>query len=84
MTGRGDQADPFGVVAAALGCAPGSLSNDSGMYRDHGWDSFGHVSVITAIEDALGISIPNDDVTKLTTMSAIVAFFDRHRRVGPV
>ena len=48
------------------------------MYRDHGWDSFGHVSVILAIEGVLGVSIDNDEAWKLTTMKAISEFFNRH------
>ncbi len=47
------------------------------MYRDHGWDSFGHVSVIVALEEAYGISISNDEMMILTTMKSIVEFTER-------
>ncbi len=73
--------DPFGVVAQALRCPGDSLSMESAMYRDHGWDSFGHVSVIVALEEAYGISIPNDEMMILTTMKAIVEFTERSREV---
>lgn len=73
--------DPFGVVAQALRCPRDSLSIESAMYRDHGWDSFGHVSVIVALEEAYGISIPNDEMMILTTMKAIVEFTERSREV---
>ncbi len=73
--------DPFSVVAQALRCPSDSLSMESAMYRDHGWDSFGHVSVIVALEEAYGISIPNDEMTILTTMKAIVEFTERSREV---
>jgi acyl carrier protein len=66
--------DPFTVVAQALRCSRDSLSIESAMYRDHGWDSFGHVSVIVALEEAYGISIPNDEIMSMTTMKAIVEF----------
>jgi acyl carrier protein len=49
------------------------------MYKDHGWDSFGHVSVIMALEKAFGISIPNNEIMTLTTMKAIVDFSERFR-----
>lgn len=74
--------DPFSVVAQALGCPRDSLSMESAMYRDHGWDSFGHVSVIVALEEAYGISISNDEMMILTTMKAIVEFTERTREVG--
>ena len=48
------------------------------MYRDHGWDSFGHMRVITAIETVLGVSIGDGEALMLTTMTAIVEFFNRH------
>lgn len=41
------------------------------MYRDHGWDSFGHVRVIVALEAAYGIRIDDDAIGKYTTMRAI-------------
>ena len=69
--------DPFGVVAKALQCPRDSLSLKSAMYRDHGWDSFGHVNVITALEEAYGISISNDEMMILTTMKSIVEFTER-------
>lgn len=34
--------DPYEVVAAALKRPRESLTEDSAMYRDYGWDSFGH------------------------------------------
>jgi acyl carrier protein len=69
--------DPFTVVAKALGCPRESLTVESGMYRNHGWDSFGHVTVILAIEEACEITIPNDQMMSLNTMKAIVELFQR-------
>jgi acyl carrier protein len=50
---------------------------ESAMYRDHGWDSFGHVSVMVALEKAYGISISNDEMMLLTTMQSIVELIER-------
>ena len=79
MTFSSKSPNPFVVVAQALRCSRDSLSIESAMYRDHGWDSFGHVSVIVALEEAYGISIPNDEVMSLTTMKAIVKLSERSR-----
>jgi acyl carrier protein len=73
--------DLFSIVAQALRCTRDSLSMESAMYRDHGWDSFGHISVIVALEEAYGISISNDEMMMLTTMKAIVEFAGRSREV---
>ena len=77
MTPSAVPIDPFRVVAQALRCSHDSLSTESAMYRDHGWDSFGHVSVIVALEEAYGVSISDDEMIVLTTMKAIVEFTER-------
>ena len=66
----------LGIVARALGCAPELLSMDSAMYRHHGWDSFGHIAIISALEAAYRITIPNDFISTLVTMRSIVEFVD--------
>lgn len=81
MTFSGERPNPFSVVAKALSCSRDSLSIESAMYRDHGWDSFGHVSVIVALEEAYGISIPNDEIMRFTTMRAIVELSERSQAV---
>jgi acyl carrier protein len=63
--------DPFALVATALGCEPETLSMESAMYRDHGWDSFGHISIITALEEAYGISIEPSEIETYMSMAAI-------------
>ncbi len=63
--------DPFDLVAAALSCARDSLTMDSAMYRDHGWDSFGHIRIIAALEEAYRISIEPTDIEKYMSMAAI-------------
>lgn len=75
--------DPFMVVAQALCCSRDLVSSESAMYRDHGWDSFGHVSVIVALEEAYGIRISNEQVVNLTTMKAILELVDRLPTDGP-
>lgn len=78
-----ERRDPFTVAAEALLCPRESLSLESGMYRTHGWDSFGHVAVILALEDAYGIKIPNDEMMSLNTMKAIVEHCERSGNTGP-
>ena len=78
MTSCDAPPDPFHVVADALGCPKDALSARSAMYRNHGWDSFGHMRVITAIEKVLGVSIDDGEALMLTTMAAIVEFFNRN------
>ncbi len=69
--------NPFNVVAKALGCSSSSLSMDSAIYKDHGWDSFGHVSVIMELENAYGISIDDEVIEKYVTMRAIQQLYEQ-------
>lgn len=69
--------DPFEVVATALGCNSRSLSLEAGMYRTHGWDSLGHISVIVALQDAYNLRISDEELMSLVTMKAIVEFCER-------
>ena len=45
------------------------------MYRDHGWDSFGQVKVLLAVEEALEMNIDDDTAMTLTSVAAIRDFF---------
>jgi acyl carrier protein len=79
MTLNKEPADPFDIVANALGCSRASLSIDSAIYRDHGWDSFGHLRVILALEEAYGISIDNGEIEKYSTMREIHKLSEQFR-----
>lgn len=74
--------DPFSIVAKALGCSQASLSLDSAMYRDHGWDSFGHVNIVTALEESYDIRMKDVEVETYTTMRAIQQLYERLLRRG--
>jgi citrate synthase len=72
--------DPFEVVARVLGCPPAAITTESAMKRTHKWDSLGHVSVVTALEEAYGVSISDDEMLALTTMKSILEFHKRQTR----
>jgi acyl carrier protein len=71
--------DPFDIVASALGRPRGSLTMDSAIYRDHGWDSFGHLKVILALEEAYGITIGNEEIERYSTMREIHHLYEQLR-----
>ena len=49
------------------------------MYRDYGWDSFGHLQLILALEQAYGIEVSESNFKKYTTLQAIEELYDRLR-----
>ncbi len=48
----------FAAAAASFRCDPVSLQRSTGPHDIEGWDSFSHINLIFAIEDALGQSLP--------------------------
>jgi acyl carrier protein len=62
---------PADLVGTAIGCDPRSLSEDSEMYRTFGWDSFGHLNVLLALEREYGITVDDDAVDVYRTMHGI-------------
>lgn len=71
---------PMDLLAAALECPTDSLSSESAMYRDYGWDSFGHLRVILALEQAYGIEASESNFKKYTTLQAIQDLYERLMR----
>ncbi len=82
MMGGSDLPDPFDVVAKALGCSRENLSVESAMYRDHGWDSFGHVRVIQALEKAYSIHIDDAVIEKYVSIKAIKQLYEQLSKEG--
>ena len=67
------------TVAGALGIPVDEVSTEARMYELPSWDSFGHLSIILALEEALSVQIM-DDVTfsRLTSIEAISGYL-KHR-----
>ncbi|MBF0123817.1 MAG: acyl carrier protein [Magnetococcales bacterium] len=65
--------DLYVLIAEALGCAPQSLSDDSGLGTHPKWDSFGHLRVMLALEQHYGIDINDDTIDQFETMRSILA-----------
>ena len=55
-------------IAAVLGVAPESITPDARLAEDLGADSLDSVSLVLAIEDRLGIDMPDEDVEQLRTV----------------
>lgn len=77
MMAREVNPHPFDIVSQALNCPRESLSMNSAMYRDHGWDSIGHMNVIVALEEAYGVQIKDDELEMYSTMEAIYRLYQQ-------
>lgn len=73
---------PFDLVSGALARDRAAFTEDSAMYRDHGWDSFGHLEVVLAIERHYGVTIDEQSVEHYTSMRAILELYEHRRRMA--
>ena len=62
------------LIAEQLGLNVEQISSEAHFINDLGADSLDLVELIMAMEDALGIEIPDDDAQKLTHLGAVIAY----------
>jgi len=54
------------LVCEALGRAPGSLSEADTPWTVEEWDSIGHLSIISAMDEALNVSVNDEELRNFT------------------
>lgn len=59
------------IVAKALNLDPGDVSDASSQDTIPEWDSMGHLSLVTSLEDHFKISIAIPDAMKMTDVATI-------------
>ena len=62
------------IIATQLGVPAEQVTPDANMVNDLGADSLDVVELVMALEDELGIEVPDEDAQKLSTLSAVVAY----------
>ena len=61
------------VLASALGVSVERIGDDAARGRLRGWDSVGHVEVISALEDHFAVALDDAEVLRMTSLPEIVA-----------
>jgi acyl carrier protein len=59
------------VVSSVFGVEPQSLDESSSPESVEGWDSMGHVNLVTALEQHFDVSIDIDDVMEMGSVGKI-------------
>ena len=62
------------IIATQLGVNVEQVTPDANLVNDLGADSLDVVELVMALEDELGIEVPDEDAQKLSTPSAVVAY----------
>lgn len=62
------------VIATSLQLDASAITDELGFNAVPQWDSMAHINLMLALEDAFGVSIPDDDLVELTDVRAIRAY----------
>jgi acyl carrier protein len=63
------------VLAEVSGQSPDSFEPSTEMGSVPGWDSVGHLTILQKLSDHFEKEVPFDQLTELTSVSKISAFF---------
>lgn len=61
------------LIADLFQCSESELAGDTGPGDINGWDSLGHVSLMTEIQSKFGRHIPVEDAIEIESISDIVS-----------
>lgn len=62
------------IVVEQLGVNPDQVTREASFVDDLGADSLDSVELIMAVEEAIGLSIPEEEATTLTTVGGVVDY----------
>lgn len=67
------------VIAETLSCDVESVTMEAKLLEDLGADSLASVELLMALEEATGVSIDDDAMPNMKTVSDIVNYIDSHQ-----
>lgn len=62
------------LIAEQLGVTLDQVVSESNLISDLGADSLDVVELIMALEDELGVEVPDEDAQKMTTVGAVLSY----------
>lgn len=67
------------IIVDTLSYSVEDIKIESNLFDDLGADSLDAVELNLALEEAYGISIPDEDLAELKTVQDIVTYIDAHK-----
>lgn len=68
------------LIAEKLGKKPSDIKMTSRLIEDLGADSLDVVELIMTFEDEFGIALPDEDVSKMKTVSDIISYIENMKK----
>lgn len=69
------------IVAESLSCELEAVKMEANLTDDLGADSLDAVELNMALEEAFGLTIPDEDLEHLKTIGDIVAYLETHKEL---
>lgn len=66
----------YGLIANLFECSIDELSDETGPGDIPGWDSLGHVSLMSEIQDTFGKHIPVEDAIEVESIDDVVRLLE--------
>lgn len=67
------------IIVDALSCDEASVTMEANLFDDLGADSLDAVELNLALEEKLGVSIPDEEMANIKTVADIVAYVENHK-----
>lgn len=68
------------VVVKELSVEESAVTMEASFTQDLNADSIGMVELVMKLEDAFGISIPDEDAEKIKTVGQVVEYIEKHKK----
>lgn len=67
------------IIMVTLGCEEDAVTPDANLFEDLGADSIDMIEMAVVIEEEFGLTISNEEVERLTTISNVIQYVDNHQ-----
>lgn len=67
------------IIVDSLSCDADSVTLEANLFDDLGADSLDAVELNLALEEKLGVSIPDEEMANMKTVADIVAYVENHK-----
>lgn len=67
------------IIVDSLSCDAASVTMEANLFDDLGADSLDAVELNLALEEKLGVSIPDEEMANMKTVSDIVTYVESHK-----
>lgn len=66
------------IITDTINCSEDKITLEANLKDDLGIDSLDSMELMMAVEDAYGITVPEEELPNLTSVKAIVEYVDKN------